>query len=161
MFKKNQIVRFRVGEEYFGIDITRIHEIVTVPDITKVPDSPAFLEGIINLRGKIVSVVDLRKRLKLNAIQRNKKSRILVTDINNKIIGLIVDEVSEVLRIDPESIELPPELVSSFGARYINAVVKLENSIVLLLDLDRLLSADEAEGLADSTEPALAAGTFS
>ncbi len=143
MLKKNQIVRFMVGKESFGVDIGRVQEIVTVPEITRVPDTPDFVEGIINLRGKIVSVVDLRKRLKFNCTGTDKKNRILVTEIEGKVVGLIVDEVSEVLRLNPDNIEPPPELVNSVGAEYITGVGKLVDGIILLLDLGKVLDLEE------------------
>lgn len=143
MLRKNQVVRFMVGKESFGIDIGRVQEIVTVPEITKIPDTPDFLEGIINLRGKIVSVIDLRKRLKLNGSFKDKKNRILVTEMDGKVVGLIVDEVSEVLRLNPDNIEPPPEIVSSTGAEYITGVGKLEDRIILLLDIGKVLSSEE------------------
>lgn len=143
MLRKNQVVRFMVGKESFGIDIARVQEIVTVPEITRVPDAPDFLEGIINLRGKIVSVIDLRKRLKLNGSFKDKKNRILVTEMDRKVVGLIVDEVSEVLRLNPDNIEPPPEIVGSRGAEYITGVGKLEDRIILLLDIGKVLSSEE------------------
>lgn len=147
MIKKNQVVRFMLGKESFGVDIGRVQEIVAVPEITKVPDTPDFLEGIINLRGKIVSVVDLRKKFKLNGSDRNKKNRILVTEMDGKVAGLIVDEVSEVLKLNPDNIEPPPEMVNSVGVEYITGIGKLEDKIILLLDLGRVLSAGEIECL--------------
>jgi purine-binding chemotaxis protein CheW len=143
MLKSNQVVRFMVGRESFGVDIGRVHEIVTVPDITRVPDTPDFLEGIINLRGKIISVIDLRKRLKINGANKNKKNRILVTEIEGKVVGLIVDEVSEVLRLNPDNIEPPPEMVDSAGAEYITGVGKLEDRIIMLLDVAKVLNTSE------------------
>ena len=148
MLKKNQVVRFMVGKESFGVDIGSVQEIVTVPEITMVPDTPDFLEGIINLRGKIVSVIDLRKKLKFNGSGRDKKNRILVTEVDGKVVGLIVDEVSEVLRLNPDNIEPPPEIVSSVGVKYITGVGKLEDKIILLLDLGKVLSTEETGRLA-------------
>ncbi len=147
MFKKNQVVRFLIGRESFGIDIGHVQEIVVVPEITKVPDTPDFIEGIINLRGKIVSVIDLRKRLRVNGIQNDKKNRILVSEVNGRTVGLIVDEVSEVLRLNPDNIEPPPEIVNSVGAGYITSVGKLEDKIILLLDLGKVLDAEEMSKL--------------
>lgn len=149
MLKRNQVVKFMIGKESFGIDIEHIQEIVTVPSITRVPDTPDFLEGVINLRGKIVSVVDLRKRLRFDATQRNKKNRTLVTEIDGRIVGLIVDEVSEVLRLNPETIEPPSEMVSSVGVEYITGVGKLEESIILLLDIQKVLSREDISRLRD------------
>ena len=163
--KKNQFVRFKVGRESFGVDIGRVQEIVTVPEITRVPDTPDFVEGIINLRGKIVSVIDLRKKFRLNgegfaspSMGYGKKSRILVTEMDGRVVGLIVDEVSEVLRLNPDSIEPPPEMVNSTGADYITGVGKLSEGIILLLDLGKALNTQEivrlanAEGLASQVE---------
>lgn len=152
MLKRNQVVRFMIGKESFGIDIEKVHEIMTVPDITKVPDTPDFLEGIINLRGKIVSVIDLRKRLRVNGVHRDKKNRILVTEIEGRVVGLIVDEVSEVLRLDPGSIEPPPEVVSSVGADYIIGVGKLKDRIILLLDIKKVLNTEEISRLGNREE---------
>ena len=157
MIKKNQVVRFMVGKESFGVDIGRVQEIVTVPEITRVPDTPDFLEGIINLRGKIVSVIDLRKRLKINGAEKNRKNRILVTEIEGRVVGLIVDEVSEVLRLNPDNIEPPPEMINSAGSEYIIGVGKLEDKIILLLDLAKVLSAHEIEGIVSREEVLCAA----
>lgn len=147
MLKKNQVVRFMVGKESFGVDIGKVQEIVTVPDITRVPDTPDFLEGIINLRGKIVSVIDLRKRLKFYGSEKNKKNRILVTEFDGHVFGLVVDEVSEVLRLNPDNIEPPPEMFNSAGAEYITGVGKLEDRIILLLDLGKVLGTEEISKL--------------
>ena len=147
MLKNNQVVRFIVGKESFGVDIGKVQEIVTVPEITRVPDTPEYLEGIINLRGRIVSVIDLRKKLNCNGTGKNKKNRILVTEMNGKIVGLIVDEVSEVLRLNPDNIEPPPEMVDSAGAEYITGIGRLEDGIIILLDLARVLSSHELQNL--------------
>jgi purine-binding chemotaxis protein CheW len=158
MLRNNQVVRFMVGRESFGVEIGMVQEIVTLPEITRVPETPDFLEGIINLRGKIVSVIDLRKKLKFDGAGRNKKNRILVTEIGGKIVGLIVDEVSEVLRLSPDNIEPPPEMVNSNGARCITGIGKLEDRIILLLDLAKVLSTDEIDGIVSQDEIMSAAG---
>lgn len=157
MIKKNQVVRFIVGKESFGVDIGRVQEIVTVPEITRVPDTPDFLEGIINLRGRIVSVIDLRKKLKLNGSGRDRKNRVLVTEINGKTVGLIVDEVAEVLRLNPDNIEPPPEMVNSVGVEYITGIGKIEDRIIILLDLAKVLSTHEIDTLATTDKAAAAA----
>src|SRR5512135_2780640 len=99
MAKELQIVGFRVGRETFGVPISLVHEIVRVPEITSVPESPGFVEGVINLRGKIVSVIDLRKRFGETITSADRKNRILVTAVEGKLVGLIVDAASEVLKI--------------------------------------------------------------
>lgn len=152
MIKSNQVVRFMVGKESFGVDIGRIQEIVTFPEITKVPDTPDFLEGIINLRGKIVSVIDLRKRLKINGSERNKKNRILVTELDGKVAGLIVDEVSEVLKLDPASIEPPPEMVTAVGVEYITGVAKVKENLIILLDLTKVLNVEDIKQTTNNSE---------
>src|SRR5258708_23166376 len=108
MSKELHIVGFRVGREVFGVPIALVHEIVRVPEITSVPDSPGFVQGVINLRGKIVSVVDLRRRFGEIDIKPTKKNRILVTEVHGKLVGLIVASASEVLKIPESDIELPP-----------------------------------------------------
>src|SRR5437016_14581759 len=100
-----QIVGFRVGNETYGVPITALHEIVRVPDITAVPDAPEYMEGVINLRGKIVSVIDLRKRLGEKKIGYSRRNRILVVEHKSKLAGLIVDSASEVLKIRATDVE--------------------------------------------------------
>src|SRR5205823_14351740 len=112
MEKDLHIVGFRVGRETFGVPISLVHEIVRVPEITAVPDAPDCIEGVINLRGKIVSVVDLRKRFGEREIRRTKKNRILVVEVQGKMVGLIVDAASEVLKVPPSEVEQPPEVRS-------------------------------------------------
>jgi purine-binding chemotaxis protein CheW len=129
-----------------------VQEIVTVPEITRVPDTPDFIEGIINLRGKIVSVVDLRKRLRFDGAQRNKKNRILVTELDGKVAGLIVDEVSEVFKLDPGSIEPPPEMVTAVGVEYITGVAKVDENLIILLDLARVLNVEDMKKLTDNID---------
>ena len=108
--KDLHIVGFRIGRETFGVPIELVHEIVRVPDITAVPDSPEYIEGVINLRGKIVSIVDLRKRFGEKEITTNKKNRILVAEVENKMVGLVVDAASEVLKLPQSEIEAPPNV---------------------------------------------------
>lgn len=152
MLRNNQFVRFMVGRESFGVKIGMVQEIVTVPEITRVPDTPDFIEGIINLRGKIVSVVDLRKKLKFDGAERNKKNRILVTELDGKVAGLIVDEVSEVLKLDPDSIEPPPEMVTAGGVEYITGVAKVEENLIILLDLTRVLNVEDMKKITNNVD---------
>ncbi|HEX6878806.1 MAG TPA: chemotaxis protein CheW, partial [Terriglobales bacterium] len=108
MAKDLQIVGFRVGAETFGVPIQSVHEIVRMMDITAVPDAPVYIEGVINLRGKIIPVVDLRKRFGEKEIKSNKKNRILVAEIGGKMVGLVVDSASEVLKLPPADVDPPP-----------------------------------------------------
>src|SRR5438105_7527272 len=109
MSKDLQIVGFRIGRETFGVRISHVHEIVRVPEITAVPEAPDYVEGVINLRGKIISVVDLRKRFGETEINIHKKNRILVVEVTGKLVGLMVDSASEVLKIPPSEVDLPPD----------------------------------------------------
>lgn len=143
MAKNLQLVVFSIGKEYYGVGIETVHEIVRVPDITEVPDAPVFLEGVINLRGRIVPVVDLRKRLRLPAADRTKSSRVLITEHGGRTIGLMVDAVAEVLKLAPESVEAPPEMISSVGIDYITGVAKVDGKLIVLLELGKVLNTED------------------
>lgn len=143
MNKKNQVVAFRIGKELFGVYIYVVQEIVRAPEITPVPEMPSFVEGVINLRGKIVSIIDLSKRLKIERGQRTKSCRILIIEVERKIVGLLVDAVTEILRLPPESIEPAPDIVTSVGTEYIMGVGKLPDRLIILLDLKNILRPDE------------------
>jgi purine-binding chemotaxis protein CheW len=149
MDKDLQIVGFRVGRETYGVPITAVHEIVRVPEITAVPDAPDYLEGVINLRGKIVSIVDLRKRFGEAAAQPSNKNRILVAEVNGKLLGLVVDSASEVLRIARSQIEAPPALVQEGRLNCVTGVGKLQGRLIILIDLARLLPAAEPQSRAE------------
>lgn len=140
-----QLVSFKVGTEEFGVDILKVQEINRMLKITKVPNAPDFVEGVVNLRGRIIPVIDLRKRLSIESKVHDNKTRIVVVDILGNIVGFIVDEVNEVLRISKDIIENPPELVSQVDSDFITSVAKLEDRIIILLDLDALLKKDEKE----------------
>ncbi len=143
MAKKIQLVVFSLGKELYGVNIASVQEIVRVPGVTHVPDAPAFLEGVINLRGRIVPVIDLRKRLGLVAAEKNKASRVLVTEKEGKVVGLLVDAASEVLRITSEEVEAPPEMISAIGVEYITGVAKIADRLIILLDLRKILSVED------------------
>jgi purine-binding chemotaxis protein CheW len=163
MNKKNQVVSFRIGRELFGVYIHVVQEIVRVPEITPVPEMPLFVEGVINLRGKIVSIVELSKRLKIEGSSKTRASRILIIELEKKVVGLLVDAVTEILRIPPESIEPTPDIVTSVGAEYIMGVGKLPDKLIILLDLKNILKPEEIKRLAtdEREETAGRAGTGS
>lgn len=143
-----QLVTFSIGEEEFGVDILKVQEIIRMMEITKVPRAPEFVEGVINLRGKVIPIIDLRKRFGLSSRGHDKHTRIIVIEINNMIVGFVVDSVSEVLRIPFSTVEPPPPVVSGMESEYISGVGKLEDRLLILLDLDRLLSHGELESMA-------------
>ena len=142
-----QLVTFSIGEEEFGVDILKVQEIIRMMEITKVPRAPEFVEGVINLRGKVIPIIDLRRRFGLLARGHDKNTRIIVIEINAMIVGFVVDSVSEVLRIPSSTVEPPPPVVSGMESEYISGVGKLEDRLLILLDLDRLLSHEEKDNL--------------
>lgn len=155
MVNTMQCVVFNIGRELYGIGIDAVREIVRVPDITEVPDAPGFLQGVINLRGRIVPVIDLRKRLRLKGSEISKSSRVLVTDNSGSLLGLLVDSVAEVLKIQPDAVEEPPEMVSAVGVEYIAGVAKLDGRLIILLDLNRILSLEDMKKVAASVEDSM------
>jgi len=136
-----QIVGFRVGNETYGVPITALHEIVRVPEITAVPDAPEYLEGVINLRGKIVSVIDLRKRFGIQDTSSSRRNRILVVEFNGRLSGLIVDSASEVLKIPPADVEPPPAVLQEGGLNCITGLGKYQGRLIMLLDTTKLLES--------------------
>jgi len=149
MAKDVQIVGFRVGNETFGVPIGLVHEIVRVPEITAVPEAPGCVEGVINLRGKIISVVDLRKRFGEKEISSAKKNRILVAEIDGKMVGLIVDAASEVLKISPSDVEPPPNVFDESDVNYVTGVGKLHGRLVIMVDLSKVLRGGELKRLSE------------
>jgi len=144
-----QLVTFSIGEEEFGVDILKVQEIIRMMEITKVPRAPDFVEGVINLRGKVIPILDLRRRFGLVTRDHDKHTRIIVIEISNMIVGFVVDSVSEVLRIPSNTVEPPPPVVSGLESEYISGVGKLADRLLILLDLDRLLSREEQGALAN------------
>ncbi|MDR1685160.1 MAG: chemotaxis protein CheW [Desulfovibrio sp.] len=143
-----QLVTFSIGEEEFGVDILKVQEIIRTMEITKVPRAEAFVEGVINLRGKVIPIIDLRRRFGLDSKVHDKHTRIIVIEINNMIVGFVVDSVSEVLRIPAGTVEPPPPVVAGVDSEYISGVGKLQDRLLILLDLDKLLSSEVIESLA-------------
>jgi purine-binding chemotaxis protein CheW len=147
MEKELQVVGFRIGRETFGLPISIVREIVRVPEITSVPNAPDYIEGVINLRGRIIPIVDLRKRFGEKASEANKRNRIVVVEMESRVIGLIVHSASEVLRISPSEIEAPHNVFQEGELNYITGVGKLNGRLVILLDLSRILQRGELRRL--------------
>ena len=153
------IVGFQVGRETYGVPITSLHEIVRVPEITAVPDAPDYMEGVINLRGKIVSVIDLRKRLGEKTVNMGKRNRILVVEHNGRLSGLIVDSASEVLKIPPSEVDLPPNVFEEGELNYVTGVGKLQSRLIILIDLTKILQKGELRRLEEFHENQSAAAS--
>lgn len=142
-----QLVTFSIGEEEFGVNILKVQEINRTMEITKVPRSPEFVEGVINLRGKVIPIIDLRRRFGLAAKPGDKDTRIIVIEINSVIVGFVVDAVSEVLRIPASTVEPPPPVVAGVESDYISGVGQLKDRLLIMLDLDKLLSTEDIDML--------------
>lgn len=153
MTRDLQIVGLRIGRETYGVPISLVREIVRVPDITAVPNAQKYVEGVINLRGKIISVVDLRKRFGETDIENNKKNRIVVVELENRTVGLIVNSASEVLKIPPSDIEPPSSVFLNGEIDYVTGVGKLNNRLIILVDLNKVLSGGELRHLDEVNSP--------
>jgi purine-binding chemotaxis protein CheW len=152
MEKDLQIVGFRIGNETYGVRIGSVREIVRVPEITAVPSAPDSIEGVINLRGKIIPVMDLRKRFGLTEITTDEKNRILVVELDNKLLGLIVNSASEVLKIPPSEVEAPGSVFADGASGYVTGVGKLKGRLIILLDISKLLHRPELKRLEEAAE---------
>lgn len=142
-----QLVSFKLGDEEFGVDILKVQEINRLMEITQVPESPPFIEGVVNLRGNVIPVVSLRTKFHLPKREDDKDSRIIVLEVNGNTIGFTVDAVEEVLRIPTNTIEPAPELVGNVQKKYISGIAKLENRLLIFLDLNKVLTIEEIETL--------------
>jgi purine-binding chemotaxis protein CheW len=142
-----QLVSFNIGSEEFGVDILKVQEINRMAEITKVPQAPHYVEGVINLRGKVIPIVDLRKRFGLEIKEYDKNTRIVVVDIEGNVMGMVVDSVSEVLRLPTNTIEPPPEIVTGINSEYIKGVAKLEDRLLIFLDLSKVIDVNEMAGV--------------
>lgn len=143
-----QMVVFRLAGEFYAVDIHQVREIIRVPEITRVPRTPEFVEGVINLRGSVIPIIDLRKRFGMEAARANDEQRIVVVELDDKTLGVIVDAVTEVLRIDRDKIEPPSPYIVSLDTQYITGIARLDERLVIMLDVDRVLSTGEREALA-------------
>ncbi len=139
-----QLVVFKIGDEEFGVEISQVREIVKLIDITRMPKAPQFIEGVVNLRGQIITVIDLAKRLDLPSAGRTDATRIMVVEVSNNTVGMIVDSVSEVLRLSVDDIEDTPSLIETeVHERYLRGVGKNSGRLLILLDLNEVLNSEE------------------
>ncbi len=142
-----QLVVFSLGREEFAVEVTQVREIMRMEEITRMPKSPHFVEGIINLRGQIIAVIDLAKRLSIEAGERGGETRIIVVEAGDLKVGMIVDSVSEVLRVSADALEPSPTIATDVSAAFILGVIKHDNRLIILLDLTKVLSLEEMAGL--------------
>ena len=138
-----QLVSFNLAKELYGIEITKVREIILITEITRIPETPDFLKGLINLRSTVIPVIDLRVRFGLPEAELSDESRIMVLQACGKTIGIMVDAVSEVLRVKHDQIAPPPPTVAGLGRDYLSGLVKLDNRLLILLDIDKIFGEEE------------------
>lgn len=141
-----QLVTFRLANEEYGLPITKVQEINRLVPVTKLPQTPSFMEGIINLRGRIIPVIDLRKRFELPITAHDEDTRIIIVEINGQTVGVTVDAVTEVVRISTANVEPPPQSVT-VNSRYISGVGKQDGRLIILLEIDQILSEQEEQAV--------------
>jgi purine-binding chemotaxis protein CheW len=141
-----KVVIFSLGKELYGMDIFELKEIIRMAEITRIPKAPSFIEGVINLRGKIIPVIDLKKKLGIDGNENPEEKRILVADVGGQTAGLVVDHVHEVADIEDKDIE-PPPVVLEIDGRFIRGLAKMGERIVVLLKADEILSVKEKQEL--------------
>ncbi|BCV20770.1 chemotaxis protein CheW [Moorella sp. Hama-1] len=142
-----QLVVFQLAGETYGVEISHVQEIIRLQTITEIPRTPAFVEGVINLRGRIIPILDMHKRFHLPAAEATNNTRIMVVELGEVTVGMIVDSVSEVLRLPADSIEPPPPMISGIDVAYLKGVGKWNDKLIILLALDRVLRESEQREL--------------
>ena len=148
-----QLVVFQLGGEEFGVEIMQVQEIIRMPEITRIPQSPEYVEGVINLRGKIIVVINLDTKFDLHSKELDDDSRIIIVEVGDNVVGMVVDSVSEVLRLATSSVDPAPEIISTkIKADYLKGVGKLDDRLLILLDLERVLSDEEMSQVATVDE---------
>jgi purine-binding chemotaxis protein CheW len=147
MSDSTQVVSFKLGPEEYGVDIAQVQEINRMVTVTNVPRAPAFMEGVINLRGQLIPIIDLRTRFGMPRAEHTKNTRIVVTEVGTKRVGMVVDSVSEVLRLPLDAIEPAPDMISGVDTEYIRGVGKMNDRLIILLDLAKVVTNSERREL--------------
>ena len=152
----NQYLTFKLGEEMFALDVAQVREILDLTRITKVPRSPAFMSGVINVRGTVVPVVDLRLKFDMTPVERTVDTRIVVVEVADQdevmVIGALADSVHSVIDIAPDQIEPTPKVGSRFDADFIKGIGKQQDTFIIMLDIDRIFSAEKIEDVHPTVE---------
>ena len=144
---EDQLVVFELADEHYGVDIAAVEGIIKMQTITSVPHAPSFVEGVTNLRGSVLPVLDLRKRFGMPKTDYTSETRIVVVEMGGNSVGMVVDGVSEVLRVPENAVEPPSPLVTSVDSAFITGIAKVEDRLVILLDLSKVLSTKESAEL--------------
>lgn len=144
---EHQLVIMKLGNEHYGVDIANVESIIKMQEITALPRAPEFVEGVINLRGTIIPIIDMRKRFDMPLVEATRDTRIVVVEIRNLTVGMVVDAVNEVLRVADEDIEPPSQLVTTVDSAFIIGIAKVADRLIILLDLSKVLSGNEQAAL--------------
>ncbi|HEX4895680.1 MAG TPA: chemotaxis protein CheW [Solimonas sp.] len=139
----NEFLTFTLGEEEYGVDILKVQEIRGYDTVTRIPDAPDFIKGVINLRGTIVPVVDMRLKFKLGRADYNEFTVMIILNIARRVVGMVVDGVSDVMQLTPEQIRPAPEFGSAVNSRFITGIGALDQRMLILVDIERLMSASD------------------
>lgn len=150
--QKDKYLTFNTAGEIYALDIKYVIEIIGIQKITEIPDTEDYLKGVINLRGQVIPVIDVRIRFHIKEVEYGDRTCIIVVNLNGTVTGLIVDEVAEVLDIPEDKVDPPPKTSKGAGGRYISGLGKINNTVNIILDLDKLLNDDELESLNELSE---------
>ena len=142
-----QFVSFQIGDEGFGVNIHQAREIISYPELTKIPNAPEFVEGVIDLRGEIVPIVDLQKRLNLNTENNEQEQKVIIVEVEEMLVGMKVDEVEGIIRLNEEDIGNAPQLARDINQSYVQGVGRMEERLLILLDLTAIFSSQEVKQL--------------
>ncbi len=140
-----QLVSFKLAQELYGVEITKVREIILITEITRIPQTPHYVKGLINLRSAVIPVIDLRARFGLPEGELTDESRIMVLQARGKTLGIVVDAVNEVLRVKQDQIAPPPLTVAGLERDYLTGLVRLDKQLLILLDIEKILAAEEKE----------------
>ncbi|MGA2975269.1 MAG: chemotaxis protein CheW [Spirochaetia bacterium] len=149
-----QFISFSVGEEEYGLELLRVKEVIRIREITWLPKAPSFVKGIINLRGDVIPIIDLRDKFGLEAKEATAMTRVIVVEVEGRLMGMVVDSASQVVRIPADQIDPPPPVLGGVSQEFITGVGKLEDKLIILLNIDAILTVEEKKALTTLDKPA-------
>jgi purine-binding chemotaxis protein CheW len=156
-----QFISFSVGEEEYGLELLRVKEVIRIREITWLPKAPTFVKGIINLRGDVIPIIDLRDKFGLESRENTASTRVIVVEVDTRLMGMVVDSASQVVRIPADQIDPPPPVLGGFSKEFITGVGKLDDKLIILLNTDAILTIEELEALGTIDSAARAAADSS
>ncbi len=147
-----QLVSFTVGNEDYGVHIGQVQEIIRMTGITHLPQTEEYVKGVINLRGNIIPIIDMRTKFHMDSLEYSELTRVIVVNMNDKLVGLVVDSVAKVLELAEKEIEDPPEVIHGLSREYIDGIGKLDEKMIIILKVEKVLSDDELNSLQKAAE---------